>query len=248
MNPDLDLDLDLASTAIIRAPRSVVWDAWTDPASLAAWWLPAPTRCRVERLDTVPGGAFVTSMSDDGIEFVPHLDACFLAVDAGRADRVHQRGRQSMAAGHARAGGDDRGDHHARPSRRHRLPGDRAAPRPGGARPSRAARLLRRVGDRHRAARRGSSSDRTVPDEAHAHAVRHARRRLPGTGFARRRPERRLHPRRLDGAPHGPDVHRPGRRLARARPTPCCSAAAPTRRSPTRGPRSPIPTTRSPNG
>ena len=79
MNPDLDLSLD----RIIRAPRSVVWDAWTDPASLASWWLPAPTQCRVERLDTVPGGAFVTSMSEDGIEFVPHLDACFLAVDAG---------------------------------------------------------------------------------------------------------------------------------------------------------------------
>ena len=36
--------------------------------------------------------------------------------------------------------------------------------------------------------------------------------------------------------------------LARPRPTPCCSAAAPTRRSPRRGPRSPIPTTRSPSG
>ena len=60
-----------------------MWDAWTDPESLASWWLPAPTRCRVERLDTVPGGAFVTSMSDDGVEFVPHLDACFLAVEAG---------------------------------------------------------------------------------------------------------------------------------------------------------------------
>jgi uncharacterized protein YndB with AHSA1/START domain len=79
MNPDLDLSLD----RIIRAPRSVVWDAWTDPASLASWWLPAPTQCRVERLDTVPGGAFVTSMSDDGVEFVPHLDACFLTVEAG---------------------------------------------------------------------------------------------------------------------------------------------------------------------
>jgi uncharacterized protein YndB with AHSA1/START domain len=29
----------------------------------------------------MPGGAFVTSMSDDSSEFVPHLDACFLAVD-----------------------------------------------------------------------------------------------------------------------------------------------------------------------
>ena len=83
MNPDLDLSLD----RIIRAPRSVVWNAWTDPASLASWWLPAPTQCRVERLDTVPGGAFVTSMSDDGIEFVPHLDACFLD-DARKSDEA----------------------------------------------------------------------------------------------------------------------------------------------------------------
>jgi uncharacterized protein YndB with AHSA1/START domain len=83
MNPDLDPDLDLRIERIIRAPRTVVWDAWTDRESLAVWWLPAPTRCRVDRLDTVPGGAFVTSMSDDGIKFVPHLDACFLAVEAG---------------------------------------------------------------------------------------------------------------------------------------------------------------------
>jgi uncharacterized protein YndB with AHSA1/START domain len=80
VNPDLDLSLD----RIIRAPRSVVWAAWTDPASLAAWWLPAPLRCRVERLEAVPGGAFVTSMSEDGAAFVPHLDACFLAVEAGQ--------------------------------------------------------------------------------------------------------------------------------------------------------------------
>ena len=79
MNPDLDLSLD----RIIRAPRSDVWNAWTDPASLASWWLPAPTQCRVERLDAASGGAFVTSMSEDGIEFLPHLDACFLVVEVG---------------------------------------------------------------------------------------------------------------------------------------------------------------------
>lgn len=32
-------------------------------------------------MDLRPGGAFVTRLSDDGAEFVPHLDACFLAVD-----------------------------------------------------------------------------------------------------------------------------------------------------------------------
>jgi len=77
MNPELDLMLG----RVIKAPRAAVWNAWTDPRSLEQWWLPAPTRCQVERLDVTPGGAFVTSMSDDSSEFVPHLDACFLAVD-----------------------------------------------------------------------------------------------------------------------------------------------------------------------
>ena len=77
MNPDLDLSVE----RIIRAPRTAVWHAWTDPDSLAQWWIPAPTLCRVECLEVRPGGAFVTRMSDDGLEFTPHLDACFLLVD-----------------------------------------------------------------------------------------------------------------------------------------------------------------------
>lgn len=77
MNPDLDLGIE----RIIRAPRKVVWAAWTDPASLAQWWIPAPATCRVDRLDVRPGGAFVTRMSEDGATFVPHVDACFLLVD-----------------------------------------------------------------------------------------------------------------------------------------------------------------------
>jgi uncharacterized protein YndB with AHSA1/START domain len=77
MNPELDLGID----RIIRAPRKQVWDAWTQPAKLAHWWIPAPTHCRVERLDVRAGGGFVTLMSDDGEAFVPHLDACFLVAD-----------------------------------------------------------------------------------------------------------------------------------------------------------------------
>lgn len=77
MNPDLDLDLQ----RVIRAPLATVWNAWTDPARLAQWWLPAPALCRVDHLDVRPGGAFVTRMSEDGDAFVPHLDACFLLVE-----------------------------------------------------------------------------------------------------------------------------------------------------------------------
>jgi uncharacterized protein YndB with AHSA1/START domain len=77
VNPDLDLGLE----RIIRAPRETLWHAWTDPSRLEQWWVPAPARCRVDRLDLRPGGAFVTRLSEDGAEFVPHLDACFLVVD-----------------------------------------------------------------------------------------------------------------------------------------------------------------------
>lgn len=77
MNPELDLTLQ----RIIRAPRATVWKAWADPARLAKWWLPAPTVALVDVLDVRPGGGFVTRMSDDGHEFVPHTDNVFLLVE-----------------------------------------------------------------------------------------------------------------------------------------------------------------------
>ncbi|WP_314409361.1 SRPBCC domain-containing protein [Streptomyces kroppenstedtii] len=80
LNPELDLSLE----RIIRAPRATVWSAWAEPSRLEKWWLPAPMHCRVDQLELRPGGGFVTRMSDDGTAFVPHLDACFLAVDEGR--------------------------------------------------------------------------------------------------------------------------------------------------------------------
>ena len=79
MNPDLDLTLQ----RVIRAPRAVVWRAWTDPSQLEQWWVPAPAVARVDRLEAQPGGAFVTRISDDGVEFGPHMDASFLVVDDG---------------------------------------------------------------------------------------------------------------------------------------------------------------------
>jgi uncharacterized protein YndB with AHSA1/START domain len=77
VNPDLDLTLE----RVIRASRAAVWSAWTDPSRFEKWWVPAPSLCHVDRLEVRPGGALVTRMSDDGVEFVPHLDATFLVVD-----------------------------------------------------------------------------------------------------------------------------------------------------------------------
>lgn len=78
-NPALDLTLQ----RVIRAPQHELWRAWTEPALLERWWTPAPTITRVDVLDVRPGGAFVTRMSDDGVEFVPHTDSVFLVVEPG---------------------------------------------------------------------------------------------------------------------------------------------------------------------
>lgn len=76
-NPDLDLTL----ARVIKAPRAAVWRAWTDPASFAQWWVPAPAKCKVVEMDLRPGGAFMTQISENGGAFGPHMNACFLAVD-----------------------------------------------------------------------------------------------------------------------------------------------------------------------
>jgi uncharacterized protein YndB with AHSA1/START domain len=81
MTAPLNPDLDLTISRVIKAPRSAVWNAWTDRASFEQWWIPAPAKCRVLQMDLRPGGSFMTEISDDGGDYTPHLNACFLAVD-----------------------------------------------------------------------------------------------------------------------------------------------------------------------
>lgn len=83
MTPTVNPELDLTITRVIRAPRAAVWRAWSDPASFAQWWVPAPARCRVQAMELRPGGAFETLISQDGGAFAPHLQACFLDVAPG---------------------------------------------------------------------------------------------------------------------------------------------------------------------
>ena len=71
-------DTELTISRLIKAPPSAVWNAWSDPAKLAAWWIPAPIECRVDTLDLRPGGGFVTRMREGDGAFQPHVDGCFL--------------------------------------------------------------------------------------------------------------------------------------------------------------------------
>lgn len=77
----IDPALDLTIERLIRATPADVWRAWTDPALFAQWWIPAPMVTKVVRLDVAPGGGFVTEMSEDGLDFMPHMDAAFLLVE-----------------------------------------------------------------------------------------------------------------------------------------------------------------------
>lgn len=69
---------ELTISRHIAASPSAVWDAWSDPAKLAQWWIPAPIECRVDKLDLTPGGGFVTRMREGDGDFGPHVDGCFL--------------------------------------------------------------------------------------------------------------------------------------------------------------------------
>jgi len=77
----LDPDLDLTISRVIKAPRSAIWSAWTDPASFEQWWVPAPAKSKVLEMDLSPGGSFVTQISENGGPFMPHMSGCFLAID-----------------------------------------------------------------------------------------------------------------------------------------------------------------------
>lgn len=79
-----DPGTDLEITRLIKAPRHVVWQAWTRPEQFARWWIPEPAVCRVVKMDVRPGGALLTEMSENGGAFGPHMDACYLAVEEGR--------------------------------------------------------------------------------------------------------------------------------------------------------------------
>ncbi len=70
---------DLVLHRILKAPRALVWQCWTDPAHLPHWFAPKPVVTRVVALDLRAGGRFVTAMSMDGTDF-PVGEGSFLEV------------------------------------------------------------------------------------------------------------------------------------------------------------------------
>ena len=58
---------------VIKAPRQLVWGAWTNPDTLPRWWGPEGFSCRTKRIDLRTGGEWVFDMiAPDGTVFPNH--------------------------------------------------------------------------------------------------------------------------------------------------------------------------------
>jgi uncharacterized protein YndB with AHSA1/START domain len=70
---------DLHLHRVLKAPRSKVWECWTDPRHIPHWFAPAPVVTRVIGLDLRPGGVFHIGMTMDGQD-LGGSPGCFLEV------------------------------------------------------------------------------------------------------------------------------------------------------------------------
>ncbi len=74
-----DPDLDLLLERLVDVPVERVWEAWTEPEHVKAWFTPRPWQTVACEIDLRPGGRFSTVMRDpDGNEF-PNV-GCYLEV------------------------------------------------------------------------------------------------------------------------------------------------------------------------
>jgi len=81
---------DLLITRLLRAPRSALWRAWSEPDLLRQWWCPKPWTTEVRAFELKPGGAFHTVMHGPAgelsgnpgsfLEVVPHARIVFTSM------------------------------------------------------------------------------------------------------------------------------------------------------------------------
>ncbi len=68
----------------LKAPRALVWKAWTDPELLKQWFAPKPYRITELDLDLRPGGAFrIRMVGPDGFDTGHGEPGCILEVVEG---------------------------------------------------------------------------------------------------------------------------------------------------------------------
>ena len=75
INPELDLVID----RVLKAPPSLVWRCWTEPALICQWFCPRPWSVSEAVVDLRPGGRFFTLMKGPDGEVVPN-EGSFLEI------------------------------------------------------------------------------------------------------------------------------------------------------------------------
>ncbi|MCI1193828.1 SRPBCC family protein [Calidifontimicrobium sp. SYSU G02091] len=64
------LDREIVFARVLDAPREAVFDAWTDPAQITAWFGPAGTTIETREIDIRPGGVWRFDMvAADGTRY-----------------------------------------------------------------------------------------------------------------------------------------------------------------------------------
>ena len=67
-------DREIVTTRRLRAPRELVWQAWTDPQHLCQWWGPRGFRITTRSIELREGGQWQFVMhGPDGRDFVNHI-------------------------------------------------------------------------------------------------------------------------------------------------------------------------------
>lgn len=66
----MDDQLGISVSRDMGVGAARIWDAWTDPVSIAGWWGPAGFRSTVRELDVRPGGRLdVVMHGPDGVDY-----------------------------------------------------------------------------------------------------------------------------------------------------------------------------------
>ncbi|WP_375505695.1 SRPBCC domain-containing protein [uncultured Nostoc sp.] len=67
---DAQSQREIVITRVLKAPRSLVFQAWTDPKHIAQWWGPKGFTTRVIEMDLRPGGkSRYVMIGPDGTEY-----------------------------------------------------------------------------------------------------------------------------------------------------------------------------------
>jgi uncharacterized protein YndB with AHSA1/START domain len=75
LNPSPTADREVVIERVFNAPRELVFQAFTDPEHVDAWWGPKGFTTTTDVRDVRPGGSWTFMMvSAEGVEFENHID------------------------------------------------------------------------------------------------------------------------------------------------------------------------------